>query len=79
MVNWLERGEEVLYKVVPIFTKDTDLYPIGNVIIADYDENKKEILNVEDGSEHYIEFSYEEEQLNKFCVFIPNYLDICVI
>ncbi|WP_314404120.1 DNA/RNA non-specific endonuclease [uncultured Granulicatella sp.] len=79
VVNWLENGEEVLYKVVPIFTKDTNLYPIGNVIIAAYDENKKEILNVEDGSEHCIKFSFDEEDTNKFCVFIPNYLDTDIV
>ncbi len=76
VVNWLENGNEVLYKVVPIFKNNTDFYPIGNLIIASKDENKEEILNLEDGSEYCINFHFDEEQLNKFCVFIPNYLDI---
>lgn len=76
MINWLEKGEKVLYKVLPIFKDGTEDYPIGNVLIAFNGKNKEEILNTEDSSECFINYDFDEEQPNKFCVFIPNYLDI---
>ena len=79
VIKWLENGEKVLYKVVPIFKKNNKDYPIGNVIIASNDEYKEEILNLEDGLEYCINFHFDEEQLNKFCVFVPNYLDTDVV
>lgn len=79
VLNWLERGEEVLYKVVPIFEEDTKDYPIGNVIIAFKCRNKEEIQNMEDSIERFINYDFDEEDTNKFCVFIPNYLDTDVV
>ena len=74
MVNWLDNGNEVLYKVVPIFKNDTDLYPIGNVIIA-----AKENTKIIDASGNYLSYVFDENQTDQFCVFIPNYLDTDVV
>ena len=74
VVNWLDNGNEVLYKVVPIFKNDTDLYPIGNVIIA-----AKENAKIIDASGNYLSYVFDEEQIDQFCVFIPNYLDTDVV
>ena len=71
VLKGLERGKEVLYKVVPIFGKNNKDCPIGNVIIA-ANENAKKI----DGSGNYLSYVFDEEQTDQFCVFIPNYLDI---
>ena len=79
VINWLEKGDEVLYKVVPIFEEDTKDYPIGNVIIAFKCRNKEEIQNMEDSIERFINYDFDEEDTNKFCVFIPNYLDTDVV
>ena len=79
VINWLEKGDEVLYKVVPIFEEDTEDYPIGNVIIAFNCKNKEEIQNKEGSSECFINYDFDEEETNKFCVFIPNYLDTDVV
>ena len=74
VVNWLDNGNEVLYKVVPIFKNDTDLYPIGNVIIA-----AKENAKIIDDSGNYLSYVFDEEQIDQFCVFILNYLDTDVV
>ena len=74
VVNWLKRGEEVLYMVVPIFEGNNKDYPIGNVIIA-----AKENAKIIDDSGDYISYVFKEDQKDKFFVFIPNYLDLCVI
>ena len=74
VVNWLERGEEVLYKVVPIFEGNNKDYPIGNVIIA-----AKENAKIIDASGNYLSYVFDEEQIDQFCVFIPNYLDTDVV
>lgn len=74
VVNWLKRGEEVLYMVVPIFEGNNKDYPIGNVIIS-AKENKK----ILDDSGNYISYVFDENQTDQFFVFIPNYLDFYVI
>lgn len=79
VLNWLEQGDEVLYKVVPIFEEDTEDYPIGNVIIAFNYKDKEKIINIENSSERFINYDFDEEETNKFCVFIPNYLDTDVV
>ena len=74
VLKWLERGKEVLYKVVPIFEENNKDYPIGNVIIA-AKENAKKI----DDSGNYLSYVFDEDQTDHFCVFIPNYLDTDVV
>ena len=79
VIDWLEKGDEVLYKVVPIFEEDTEDYPIGNVIIAFNYKDKEKIINIENISERFINYDFDEEEINKFCIFIPNYLDTDVV
>lgn len=79
VINWLEKSDKVLYKVVPIFEEDTEDYPIGNVIIAFNCKNKEEIINIENSPERFINYNFDEEEINKFCVFVPNYLDTDVV
>ena len=74
VINWLEKGDEVLYEVVPIFKEGIEDYPIGNVIIAAKD-NKK----ILDDSGNYISYVFDENQTDQFFVFIPNYLDTHVV
>lgn len=71
VIKWLENGEKVLYKVVPIFEKNNKDYPIGNVIIA-----AKENAKIIDDSGNYLSYVFDEDQIDQFCVFIPNYLDL---
>ena len=75
----LKKGEKVLYKVVPIFKDYTEDYPIGNVLIAVSDNNKDEVLDAVNSSEYCINCYFDKKETNRFCVFIPNYLDTCIV
>lgn len=79
VINLLKKGEKVLYKVVPIFKDYTEDYPIGNVLIAVSDNNKDEVLDAVNSSEYCINCYFDKKETNRFCVFIPNYLDTCII
>lgn len=76
VIDLLEEGKTILYKVVPIFKKskiesnfeENNFYPVGNLIIA--------ILKNEEKSKgDYVIPITENYSENDFCVFIPNYLD----
>lgn len=79
VINWLGKGEKVLYKVLPIFKDGTKDYPIGNVLIAVNDNNKEEVLDAVNSSENCINYCSDEKETNRFCVFIPNYLDTGIV
>lgn len=79
VINLLKKGEKVLYKVVPIFKDCTEDYPIGNVLIAVSDNNKDEVLDAVNSSEYCIDYYFDKKETNRFCVFIPNYLDTRVV
>lgn len=76
VIDLLEEGKTILYKVVPIFKKskiesnfeENNFYPVGNLIIA--------ILKNEEKSKgDYVIPINGDDIENDFCVFIPNYLD----
>ena len=76
VIDLLEKGNTILYKVVPIFKKskiesdfeENNFYPIGNLIIA--------IMKDEEKLKGNYSISINEDDIkNDFCVFIPNYLD----
>ena len=76
VIDLLEKGKTILYKVVPIFKKskiesefeENNFYPIGNLIIAIMKDEEKLKGN------YSIPINGDDIE-NDFCVFITNYLD----
>ncbi|WP_155962348.1 DNA/RNA non-specific endonuclease [Streptococcus ruminantium] len=64
IIKWLQEGLELFYDVKPIFKEGQEDYPIGNVLLA----FEREYVSLSDLT--------NDEKNKRFCVFIPNYLDI---
>ena len=73
VIKWLKQNDKVQYRVIPIFKKNIDLYPIGNVIIA------VKCIDDIDSTKKCITYEFDDIQINNFFVFIPNYLDTDVV
>ncbi|WP_105243211.1 DNA/RNA non-specific endonuclease [Streptococcus suis] len=64
IIKWLQEGVELFYYVKPIFKEGQEDYPIGNILIV----FEREYLSLSELT--------NDEKNKRFCVFIPNYLDI---